>query len=553
MRKRTILLVASGLAAVASLVVGPAATATSERATGGTVVIGADQEPVTLNFYLTEGNSYTTALAVNPVLAPGMYYDQNAKLVPELFDGQPKIVKSNPLTVTFKYKASAKWSDGRPITGRDFLATYRTTMDARWDITSREGWEDIASVKPKGKSVTVTWKKGRAYAAWDALVGNTSPMPAHKLAGKNFNDLWRDGLDIASGPFRFVSWQKGTQLVLARNNAFSAGPKAKLDRLVFRYIPSTPSLFQALNSGEIDATEPQPQLQIVDLRKNSRFKVQSGPGYFWEHLDIQFGPKGNPALRKKYVRQALITGINRAQIRQALYITPGLVASAKELPVLQSHMFKPFEQYYQPNWKRWSFSQKKAIDILKKAGCTGGPSAPSASNSRIWSCPGVGKLSFRFTTTSGNQLRQLTFEIAQKQLKSVGIELVPRFGPSGTVFGQILPSGDWDLFLFTWQASPSSSATSFGLYGCGGDQNYMNYCNTKASKLLQKAQFTPDPAKRAGMLNQAEKIMVGDVPSVPMFVRPGFLINNKKVSGTIINPTNQGSTWNVQRWTVSAS
>jgi peptide/nickel transport system substrate-binding protein len=553
MRKRTILLVASGLAAVASLVVGPAATATSERATGGTVVIGADQEPVTLNFYLTEGNSYTTALAVNPVLAPGMYYDQNAKLVPELFDGQPKIVKSNPLTVTFKYKASAKWSDGRPITGRDFLATYRTTMDARWDITSREGWEDIASVKPKGKSVTVTWKKGRAYAAWDALVGNTSPMPAHNLAGKNFNDLWRDGLDIASGPFRFVSWQKGTQLVLARNNAFSAGPKAKLDRLVFRYIPSTPSLFQALNSGEIDATEPQPQLQIVDLRKNSRFKVQSGPGYFWEHLDIQVGPKGNPALRKKYVRQALITGINRAQIRQALYITPGLVASAKELPVLQSHMFKPFEQYYQPNWKRWSFSQKKAIDILKKAGCTGGPSAPSASNSRIWSCPGVGKLSFRFTTTSGNQLRQLTFEIAQKQLKSVGIELVPRFGPSGTVFGQILPSGDWDLFLFTWQASPSSSATSFGLYGCGGDQNYMNYCNTKASKLLQKAQFTPDPAKRAGMLNQAEKIMVGDVPSVPMFVRPGFLINNKKVSGTIINPTNQGSTWNVQRWTVSAS
>jgi len=553
MRKRTILLVASGLAAVASLVVGPAATATSERATGGTVVIGADQEPVTLNFYLTEGNSYTTALAVNPVLAPGMYYDQNAKLVPELFDGQPKIVKSNPLTVTFKYKASAKWSDGRPITGRDFLATYRTTMDARWDITSREGWEDIASVKPKGKSVTVTWKKGRAYAAWDALVGNTSPMPAHKLAGKNFNDLWRDGLDIASGPFRFVSWQKGTQLVLARNTAFSAGPKAKLDRLVFRYIPSTPSLFQALNSGEIDATEPQPQLQIVDLRKNSRFKVQSGPGYFWEHLDIQFGPKGNPALRKKYVRQALITGINRAQIRQALYITPGLVASAKELPVLQSHMFKPFEQYYQPNWKRWSFSQKKAIDILKKAGCTGGPSAPSASNSRIWSCPGVGKLSFRFTTTSGNQLRQLTFEIAQKQLKSVGIELVPRFGPSGTVFGQILPSGDWDLFLFTWQASPSSSATSFGLYGCGGDQNYMNYCNTKASKLLQKAQFTPDPAKRAGMLNQAEKIMAGDVPSVPMFVRPGFLINNKKVSGTIINPTNQGSTWNVQRWTVSAS
>jgi peptide/nickel transport system substrate-binding protein len=552
MRKRSLAAAALAAAALAALVVGRAA-ATTGKAQGGTVVIGADQEPSTLNFYTTEGNSYTTALAVNPVLAPGAYYDQHANLVPYLFDGPPKLVRSDPLTVTFRYKASAKWSDGRPLTGKDFLATYRTIMNPRWDIVSREGWEDIASVKVAGKAVTVTWKKGRAYAAWDSLVANTSPMPAHKLGGQNFNELWRNGLDVSSGPFRFVSWQKGTQLTLARNDAFAAGPKAKLDRVVFRYIPSTPSIFQALQSGEIDETEPQPQLQIVDVRKNPRFKVQSGPGYFWEHLDIQLGPKGAPALKQRFVRQALVTGINRAQIRQALYIAPGLVSSAKDLPVLQSNIFKPFEQYYRPNWARWAFSQTKAIALLKRNGCTGGPDRPTADNDKIFSCPGVGKLSFRFTTTAGNQLRALTFEIAQRQLRSVGIELVPRFGPSGTVFGQILPSGDWDLFLFTWQGSPTSSATSFGLYGCGGDQNYMNYCNRKVSGLLQKAQFTPDAKGRAALLNRAEALMVADAPSIPMFVRPGFLINNKRVSGTIINPTNQGSTWNVQSWTVTAA
>ncbi len=553
MRRRTILLAACAGALVASLIIGPAATAKPEAASAGTVVIGADQEPVTLNFYLTEGNSYTTSLAVSPILAAGMIYNQNAKLVPFLFDGAPKILKSNPLTVTFKYKDSAKWSDGKPLTGNDFLATYRTIMNPSWDITSREGWEDIASVKVKGKAVTVAWKKGRAYAAWDALVGNTSPMPAHKVAGQNFNDLWRNGIDVSSGPFKFVSWQKGTQLVMAKNTAYKAGPAAKVDRVVFRYIPSTPSIFQALQSGEIDETEPQAQLQIVDIRKNSNFKVQSGPGYFWEHMDIQFGPQGHPALKKKYVRQAIITGINRNQIKQALYVAPGLVASSKDLPVLQSHIFKPFEPNYKPNWAKWSFSQKKVIALLKKNGCTGGPSSPSANNNDIWSCPGVGKLSFRFTTTSGNQLRALTFEIAQKQLKSVGIELIPRFGPSGTVFGQILPSGDWDIFMFTWQGSPTSSATSFGNYGCGGDQNYMNYCNKKVSAMLQKAQFTPDAQKRADLLNKAEALMVDDVPSVPMFVRPGFLINNKKLTGTVINPTNQGSTWNIEKWTMSAS
>ena len=162
-----------------------------------------------------------------------------------------------------------------------------------------------------------------------------------------------------------------------------------------------------------------------------------------------------------------------------------------------------------------------------------------------------GKLSFRFTTTSGNQLRALTFEIAQKQLKSVGIELVPRFGPAGTVFGTVLPSGDWDIFMFTWLGGPTSSATSFGLYGCGGDQNYMNYCNKKASDLLKRAQFTPDPNKRAPLLNQAEKIMANDVMSIPMYVRPGFLINSTNVKGPVINPTQQGSTWNAEKWTVA--
>jgi peptide/nickel transport system substrate-binding protein len=551
MRKRSMLLLTGAVALVASLIVGPAATAKSERQAAGTVIIGHDQEPVTLNFYITEGNAYTTSLAMNPVLASASVYNQSAKLVPFLVDGAPKIARSNPLTVTFSYKKTAKWSDGRQLTGADFMATYRTIMNPNYDITSREGWEDIQSVKVAGKKVTVTWKRGKSYAAWDALVA-TSPMPAHKVAGQNFNDLWRSSIDVASGPFKWQSWQKGTQMVLVKNNQFTAGPKAKVDRVVFRYIPSTPSLFQALNSGEIQVTEPQPQLQIVDIRKNrSKFKVQSGPGYFWEHMDIQFGPKGHAALKKQYVRQAIITGINRNQIKQALYVSPGLVGSAKELPVLQSHIFKPFEQYYQPNWQKWSFSQKKTISMLKAKGCTGGPNAPSASNNNIWSCPGVGKLSFRFTTTTGNQLRQLTFEIAQKQLKSVGIELQPRFGPSGTVFGQVLPSGDWDIFMFTWLGGPTSSATSFGLYGCGGDQNYMNYCNKKASNMLQKAQFTPDPNARAKLLNAAEKIMANDVMSVPMYVRPGFLINSTNVKGPVLNPTQQGSTWNAQGWTVS--
>jgi peptide/nickel transport system substrate-binding protein len=551
MRKPSIWLLAGATALVVGLIVGPAANAKPERQSAGTIVIGHDQEPVTLNNYLTEGNSATTSLVTNLILGSGMVYNQNAKFVPFLLAQSPKIVKENPLTVTFSYSPKAVWSDGRQVTGADFKATYNTIMNPKWDITSREGWQDLQLINATGKNVTMIFKKGKSYAGWDTMVA-TSPMPAHKVAGVDFNQWGRDGFDISSGPFKFTSWQRGTQIVLSKNAAFKIRP-AKIDRIVNRYIPSTPSMFQALTSNELQVIAPQAQLQIVDIQKNSKFKVQSGPGYFWEHMDIQFGPKANPAIRQKYVRQALVQGINRAQIRQALYVAPGLVKSAKDLPVLQSHLFKPFETaYYKENWAVWKFNQANVIKLLKSKGCTGGPSKPAANNSNIWSCPNVGKLSFRFTTTSGNQLRALTFEIAQKQLKSVGIELVPRFGPSGTVFGQILPSGDWDIFMFTWLGGPTTGATSFGLYGCGGDQNYMNYCNKKASDLLNKAQFTPDPSKRAGLLNTAEKIMVQDVMSIPMYVRPNYTINSVKVKGPVLNPTQQGVTWNAETWTISA-
>jgi peptide/nickel transport system substrate-binding protein len=320
----------------------------------------------------------------------------------------------------------------------------------------------------------------------------------------------------------------------------------KLDRVVFRYIADTNARFQALKAGEGQAMEPQGQLQIADFLKDSNFKVESRAGYSFEHLDIQYGPKGAPALRQPYVRQALMQGINRPQIAQALWqtIAPGL-------PTLQSLIFKTFEKGYVPGYRKYPFNQAKVISILKGKGCTGGPSKPSAGNDDIFSCPGVGKLSFRFSTTSGNQLRALTFEIIQRQLKSVGIELVPRFQPAGLLFGTTLPSSDWDIIMFTWNQSPASKITAKDLYACGGEQNYGNYCNRRVSKLLQQTALTLDEPQRMKLLNQAEALMSNDIPSIPMFVRPVFAISSKKMTGLTAPTTLEGSTWNANAWGVS--
>jgi peptide/nickel transport system substrate-binding protein len=544
MRKRSLLLLAGAAAILASLVVGPAATAGPERAQAGTVVFIHDQEPPSLRGAWVDNQLYATSLVINNIWYGGQIRDANANWVTRLFTGAPKLVKSSPLTVSFQYSPKAVWSDGSQVTCADWRANWQVFINPANNVASRTGFEDIKSVTCKGKSGVVVFKK--VYADWQTLL-NAGVYQAKTIAGQDMNKMFQDSIPVSNGPWKFTSWQKGVQITVSKNTKFAAAPAMKLDRVVFRYIADTNARFQALKAGEGQVMEPQAQLQIADFaKKGSGFTVDSKAGYSFEHLDIQYGPKGAPALRAPYVRQALITGINRPQIATALYstIAPGL-------PTLQSLIFKTFEAGYQKNFAIYPFNQAKVISILKGKGCTGGPDKPSAGNSSIFSCPAVGKLSFTFSTTAGNQLRALTFEIIQRQLKSVGIELVPRFQPAGLLFGTTLPSSDWDIIMFTWVQSPSSKITSKDLYSCGGELNYGNYCNRKATALLEKTAVTLSDSDRTKLLNSAEKLMARDVPSIPMFVRPGFVIRNNKVKGPVFNTTTEGSPWNANSWTTS--
>src|SRR2546429_1288277 len=100
MRKGSILLLAGALVLVASLIVGPAANAKSSAPAAGTVVFGHDQEPSTLNQFITAGNNYPTPLTMQQVGEGQGVYDNHAKIVPFLGDGPAKILKNDPLPVT---------------------------------------------------------------------------------------------------------------------------------------------------------------------------------------------------------------------------------------------------------------------------------------------------------------------------------------------------------------------------------------------------------------------------------------------------------------------
>ena len=74
---------------------------------------------------------------------------------------------------------------------------------------------------------------------------------------------------------------------------------------------------------------PQPQAFLVPLRQVSSLRIQVGLGPTWEHIDINMGykDKGDPLLKKKFVREALMRGVNRQAIVNALYHATGIAPS----------------------------------------------------------------------------------------------------------------------------------------------------------------------------------------------------------------------------------
>ncbi len=507
-----------------------ATEAAGGRQEGGSVVFGADQQPDIMNPTLTAGNLFATSIIVIPMLQGAYTVLPDFTYTPQLIDGEAEVTE-DPFTVTYKIRDEAAWSDGEPITADDFIFTFDTYMNKKWDITSRDGYDKISKAeKVDDKTVKFTFKQ--PFAPYKTLFGTI--LPKHELQGKNFNQVWNDEITVVSGPFEFDRWQKGQQLTIKRNENYWGEPKAALDEITFRFIEDSNTQVQALEAGEIDMFYPQPQVDLVEQVEGiDGVTSQTKAGTVWEHLDFNFAVK---PLDQKFVREAIARGIDREAIAGQLIkpINPDAVP-------LQNTIWMSNQEQYEPHFDKYTYDPAAAEKLLTDNGCekSGG----------VYECDGQ-KLSFRYVTTAGNELRELQLQVIQQQLKQIGIEIKPDIGDAATVFADVLPAGKekaWDLFNFAWVGSPDPFGSN-AIFKCKGDQNYNSYCNQEVTKLLDRTDTEIDPAQRTATYNEADNLMSEDLPLLPLYQKPTFFAWNEKIQGPEDNPTNTGPTWNTEEW-----
>ncbi|GAA2572660.1 ABC transporter family substrate-binding protein [Winogradskya consettensis] len=527
---------------------------TGKTKAGGTMVYYEEQDRTTWNTVSEDGAHYVTSMMMRQLL-PFVYYgapDYKAALNGNLMAEEPKLVGTDPQQVVYKIKPEAVWSDGTPITADDFAYQFRArnTRDCPACATSSSaGFDLLASVvgTDNGKTVTATFQDGKAFPDWKSLFNDI--YPAH-LAKQNGDDGTPAGLakswewfkktqpTWSGGPYLIESYAEGQQLVEVPNPKWW-GTKPALDKLIFKIVTDQSSFVPALQNGEINAGDPQPNLDMVTQVQNLQdVNYRISGGLSWEHIDLNLQ---NKFLKDKALRQAVFQAID---VQSIINRTVGTFW--KDAKPLKNHNFIPESPYYQ-DVVTASGAGAGDLEAAKKtltdAGYTGVGTQLKT--------PGGEPVTLRFRHTEGNVNRAATGELTQATLKQLGIPVTIQ--PTNNL-SDTLTSGDFDIIVYAWVSTPFFFTTAQSLWAKGAESNYGHWVNDQADTLLKQGiQEGLDEAKGAALLNQADALMAKDYYVLPLFQRANFLAAQSSYVNIRPNATSTGPVFNSEEWGLKAT
>ncbi len=227
----------------------------------------------------------------------------------------------------FKLREGVTFSDGTPFTAKDVLFTYDRVPKVPNSPSSYSLYlSSIAKVEaPDPMTVRIT-----TNGPSPVLLPNLSMVPimSKKAAsgpaveGKTTVELNRgDGL-IGTGPYKFVSWKRGAEIVLERNDSYW-GDKPDWERVIYRPITNPAARVAALLAGDVDLIEDPPTDDLPKLKQDESLYVQETPSVRVIYIALNQGDEvppgmsgtdGKNPLQDIRVRQALSLAIDRDAI-----------------------------------------------------------------------------------------------------------------------------------------------------------------------------------------------------------------------------------------------
>lgn len=440
-----------------------------------------------------------------------------AKEVPTVQNGG---ITADGKTVTYNLKDNLKFADGSPLNCEDVKYTWKAYMTPGVGVVTTTGYEDIEDVDCSNpQKVVLKFKK--PFAPHLTLFGSILPRSAGDP--KDMKNWKLNQMAYGAGPFKVTEFKTDEYITLVRNENYYEAGKPYLDGVTVVFKPSSEVALQSLVSGESDIMWNNTEADLPKLEGKPGVKISSPEGiggerFFFnlaENKDGSDPSKPHAILGDVKVRQAIALGINKQRIIDTLLFKKGRPGTSE----LNSGFFACTQIQPVP------YDAAKAKALLDEAGWKPGADGIREKNGT--------KLRLKFSTTSGNKLREDSQILILEDMKNIGVEFFVENQPSAVILGTWdSPSprrrGNFDILMYTTSAGADDPHSQMvNLWSSSripseknkGGTNYTRFQDPKADDLLSKAATEFDPAKRKDMYCQLAQMRADLVDMVYLYQR----------------------------------
>ncbi len=485
---------------------------------GGTIIVGLQAEPTTLDSQqISDYNSHRAAYGIYDMLLH--FKDESTEVEPGLAESWE--ISDDGLVYTLHLRQGIKFHDGTDFNAEAVKFNLERQIDPNHPYHdtgefpyAEFTWGMVDKVEVVDDyTVNITLKE-----LFAPFLNHLAMHPAAMASPEAIKKYGRDfsSNPVGTGPFKFVSWTPGVEVVLEKNPNYWRGAP-HVDKVIYRPIIEDQSRLTELEAGGVNFIVNVPPDDLARLKEDPRYTLVEQPGMhtWWVAFNHSKAPFNDVR-----VRQAMNYAVNKKAIVDNLLKGTGTLAINPLPPVVWS---------YTDDIQRYDYDPEKAKQLLAEAGY------PNGFKCSFW-MPESG---------SGMQQPVAMGTAIQADLKAVGIDCQIQTFEWGSYLDKVIVPPDkaeFDLFEMSWIGDNGDPDNH--LYILLSDEqwppagyNMGFYKNDKVDPLLKEARTTLDRAKRTELYQQAQKLIAEDPPWILVDHETQIVVMDQKIKNFKLHPT----------------
>lgn len=431
----------------------------------------------------------------------------------------------------FVLRKNAKWSNGDPLTAKDFVYSYQRTVtpatksQMAFYLYQIKNAQAINSGKKKPSTLGVTapskYHLRIELSYFKNLLAWPLFFPQNQKVVQKYGKLYgtQAKYTVSSGPFTLTKWTGNNKTwTLAKNKNYWDTKDVKLSKVNEQVSESTTTSYNLFQAGKADETGLTGQ-QVASNKNKAGYHARLSSAI----RRLELNQNKVKAFKDLKIRQAFSYAINRQQLANNI-LKDGSIPAKGFVPSGMGTNPKTGAQFEDDAYVKSgvSYDLQKAKSLLKQG----------------YKETGTKSIDVTLLASDDDTSKQ-TAEFLQSQLDrlpnvNISVQSIP--------FTQLISrqtAGNYEITLKNWQAVFGDPINFLDVFQKGSSYLNNGWNNNQFNKLLDQSEnvYGNDPVKRWSRLVAAEKILMKDQGTIPLVQVAHPQLLKTDVKNVSFNPT----------------